>query len=58
LGALSYLYVVPEGSIILDSFAGSGTTLVAAKNTGRQFIGIEKGKESAAVAGERLCMSF
>ncbi|MBU2703810.1 DNA modification methylase [Sporomusaceae bacterium BoRhaA] len=42
---MSHLYVV---------FAGSGTTLVAAKNTGRQFIGIEKGKEYAAVAGERL----
>ncbi|MBU2702911.1 site-specific DNA-methyltransferase (adenine-specific) [Sporomusaceae bacterium BoRhaA] len=46
--------IVPEGSIILDPFAGSGTTLVAAKNTGRQFIGIEKGKEYAAVAETRL----
>ncbi|MBU2703618.1 hypothetical protein Ga0466249_004763 [Sporomusaceae bacterium BoRhaA] len=46
--------IVPEESIILDPFAGSGTTLVAAKNTDRQFIGIEKGKEYAAVAGKRL----
>jgi site-specific DNA-methyltransferase (adenine-specific) len=46
--------IVPEGSIILDPFAGSGTTLVAAKNTNRQFIGIEKRKEYAAVAVSRL----
>jgi site-specific DNA-methyltransferase (adenine-specific) len=46
--------IVPEGSIILDPFAGSGTTLVAARNMNRQFIGIEKGKEYAAVAVSRL----
>ncbi len=30
-----------EGETVLDSCAGSGTTLLAAKNTGRQYIGFE-----------------
>jgi site-specific DNA-methyltransferase (adenine-specific) len=34
--------VTAEGQIVLDMFAGTGTTCLAAKNTGRQFIGGEK----------------
>lgn len=40
--------------IILDPFAGSGTTGVACLRLGRRFIGIEKDAKYAAIARERL----
>lgn len=43
-----------EGEIILDNCAGSGSTLVAAKNTNRQFIGIEKEEKYFNIAKQRL----
>jgi site-specific DNA-methyltransferase (adenine-specific) len=43
-----------ENSIILDPFLGSGTTAIAAHNTGRFFIGIEKSKEYCEIARKRL----
>lgn len=43
-----------EGCLILDNCAGSGSTLVAAKNLNRQFIGIEKEKEYYDICVERL----
>lgn len=43
-----------ENDIIVDCFAGSGTTLLAAKNLNRQFIGIEKEKEYYDIAVRRL----
>jgi DNA modification methylase len=42
------------GDIVLDPFAGSGTTGVACLRLGRRFIGIEKDAKFAAVARERL----
>ena len=43
-----------ENDIILDCFAGSGSTLVAAKNTNRKYIGIEKEKEYYDICLKRL----
>jgi len=42
-----------EEQIVLDPFCGSGTTLVAAKNVGRKFVGIELNPEYADVARVR-----
>ena len=43
-----------ENDIILDPFLGSGTTAVAAHNTGRKFIGIEKEQRYVEIARQRL----
>lgn len=43
-----------EGDVILDNCIGSGTTAVAAVNTNRQFIGIEREPEYVSIARERL----
>ena len=43
-----------ENSIILDPFLGSGTTAVAALNTGRFFIGIEKEPKYCEIARKRI----
>lgn len=43
-----------EGAIIFDSCAGAGSTLVAAKNLNRKFIGFEKEEKYFNLAKERL----
>ena len=48
------LRIVPGGGTVLDPFAGSGSTGVAALLTGRSFIGCELTAENADEAARRL----
>lgn len=44
----------PPDGIVLDPFAGSGTTLKVAKELGRRFVGIELNPEYVAMAQKRV----
>lgn len=46
--------VVPPDGVVVDPFAGSGTTGVAAVLRGRRFVGVERAAEHAATARDRL----
>ena len=56
LALMEYLVrlVSRPGHIILDPFCGSGTTGIACRNLGRDFIGIEKEKEYVEIARRRI----
>lgn len=43
-----------KGDLVLDCFCGSGTTLIAAQELGRNWIGIDKSEHAIKVAKRRL----
>ena len=43
-----------EGDVVLDPFCGSGTTLIAAEQLGRQWIGIDSSKDACQTAQKRF----
>lgn len=46
--------ITPPGGTVLDPFAGSGSTLVAAKREGFSFVGIEREAEYVEIARARV----
>lgn len=56
LALMSWLIglITPPHGIVLDCFAGSGSTLVAAKEGGWRYIGIEREQEYVAIIQARL----
>jgi site-specific DNA-methyltransferase (adenine-specific) len=57
LALMEYLLTLlstPDGGVILDPFAGSGTTLVAAKRLGRRSIGVELSEHNCEITKSRL----
>ena len=46
--------ICPPGGLVLDPFAGSGSTGVAALATGRRFVGVERDPAYAEIAARRL----
>ena len=42
------------GDVVLDPFNGSGSTCVAAKMTGRTYIGVDLSEEYCSIAQKRI----
>ena len=47
-------YACPPGGLVIDPYAGSGTTLVAAQQCGRAAVGAEMDEGYAVAAADRL----
>ena len=54
---LIQLYSFKE-DVVLDPFMGSGTTALAAKELGRQYVGYEVSPEYVKLANDRLCQEM
>jgi hypothetical protein len=57
LALMEYLLTLlstPDGGVILDPVAGSGTTLLAAKRLGRRCIGVELDPHNCEIAKDRI----
>jgi DNA modification methylase len=57
LALMQYLLTLlstPDGGVILDPFAGSGTTLLAAQRLGRRCIGVELTEHNCEIIKSRL----
>lgn len=56
LKLMSYLITLGSrpGDVVLDPFLGSGTTAIAAKQLGREYIGIEREAEYVEIAKARI----
>jgi len=60
LTLMAYLCTLacPRGGIVLDPFLGSGTTAVAATQSGMHYIGIEREPEYVAIAEARIAAAL
>lgn len=61
LDLVEHLLMVAPPGIVADPFAGSGTTLIAARNVGRKAIGVEVDERHCETAARRLdqmCLQF
>lgn len=50
--------IIPAGGVVLDPFMGSGTTGIAAVNSGRKFVGVEIDPHYFDVACERIAAAY
>lgn len=50
--------IVPPGGVVLDPFAGSGTTGVAALRAGLSFVGCEMSRGYHQIAQRRMAAVF
>ena len=48
----------PPGGLVCDPYSGSGTTAVAAKSCGRDYIGIDISEQYTKIAEERIATEF